>query len=180
MLGFILGFINRTRVMILGMSIATSTLVHVIISLIGIVSGLIVLFGMFGSRRLRGWTALFLLTTILTSVTGFILPSVGLTPARIFGIISLLMLAAALLAFYGFRLGGAWRWIYVGSAVLALYLNIVVLILQAFLKIPFLHALAPTGTEPPLLIAEGVLLVIFLVFGLIALISFHPERHAAA
>ena len=166
--------------MILGMSIATSTLVHVIISLIGIVSGLIVLFGMFGSRRLPGWTALFLLTTILTSVTGFILPSVGLTPARIFGIISLLMLAAALLAFYGFRLGGAWRWIYVGSAVLALYLNIVVLIVQAFLKIPFLHALAPTGTEPPLLIAEGVLLVIFLVFGLIALISFHPERHAAA
>jgi hypothetical protein len=162
--------------MILGMSVATFTIVHVIISLIGIVSGLIVLFGMFGLRRLPGWTALFLLTTILTSVTGFMLPSVGLTPARIFGIILLLVLAAALLALYGFRLGGPWRWIYVGGAVLALYLNIFVLIVQAFLKIPFLHPLAPTGSEPPFLLAEGVLLVIFVVFGLLALFRFHPER----
>jgi hypothetical protein len=156
------------------------TIVHVIISLIGIASGLIVLFGMFGSHRLPGWTALFLGTTVLTSVTGFLLPSVGLTPARIFGIISLLVLAAALLALYGFRLGGAWRWIYVGGAVIALYLNIFVLIVQAFLKIPFLHPLAPTGSEPPFLVAEGALLVIFVVLGLLALIRFHPERHAAA
>jgi hypothetical protein len=162
--------------MILGMSVATFTIVHVIISLIGIVSGLIVLFGMFGSRRLPGWTALFLLTTILTSVTGFMLPSVGLTPARVFGVISLLLLAAALLALYGFRLGGAWRWIYVGGAVLALYLDVIVLIVQSFLKIPFLHALAPAGNEPPLLGAQGVLLVIFIVFGVLALLRFHPDR----
>jgi len=166
--------------MILGMSVATFTLVHVVISLLGIASGLIVLFGMFGSHRLPGWTALFLLTTILTSVTGFMLPSVGLTPARLFGIISLIVLAAALVALYGFRLGGVWRWIYVGSAVIALYLNIFVLIVQSFLKIPFLHPLAPTGTEPPFLIAEGVLLVIFIVLGLIALIKFHPERQVVA
>jgi hypothetical protein len=162
--------------MILGMSVATFTIVHVIISLIGIVSGLIVLFGMFGSRRLPGWTALFLLTTILTSVTGFMLPSVGLTPARVFGVISLILLAAALLALYGFRLGGAWRWIYVGGAVLALYLDVIVLIVQSFLKIPFLHALAPAGNEPPLLGAQGVLLVIFIVFGVLALLRFHPDR----
>lgn len=166
--------------MILGMSVATFTLVHVVISLLGIASGLIVLFCMFGSHRLPGWTALFLLTTILTSVTGFMLPSVGLTPARLFGIISLVVLAAALVALYGFRLGGAWRWIYVGSAVIALYLNIFVLIVQSFLKIPLLHALAPTGTEPPFLIAEGVLLVIFIVLGLTALVKFHPERKVVA
>ena len=165
--------------MILGMSVATFTIVHVIISLIGIVSGLIVLFGMFGSRRLPGWTALFLLTTILTSVTGFMLPSVGLTPARVFGVISLLLLAAALLALYGFRLGGAWRWIYAGGAVVALYLNCFVLVVQSFLKIPFLHPLAPTASEPPFLVAEGILFAIFVVLGIVALIKFHPQRYAA-
>src|SRR6202451_4036284 len=104
--------------MILGLSLQTFTLLHVIISLIAIASGLIVLAGMFGSHRLPGWTALFLLTTVLTSVTGFMLPAVGLSPARLFGIISLVVLAAALLALYGFKLGGAWRWIYVGGAVI--------------------------------------------------------------
>lgn len=166
--------------MILGMSVATFTLVHVIVSLIGIASGLVVLLGMFGSRRLPGETVLFLLSTVLTSATGFMLPSVGLTPARIFGIISLVALAAAMLALYGRRLSGAWRWIYVAGAVLALYLNIFVLIAQAFLKIPLLHPLAPTGSEPPFLVAEGVLLAIFLAFGGIALKRFHPERRAAA
>jgi hypothetical protein len=166
--------------MILGMSVATFTLVHVIVSLIGIASGLVVLFGMFGSHRLPGETVLFLLSTVLTSATGFMLPAVGLTPARIFGIISLVALAAAMLALYGRRLSGAWRWIYVAGAVLALYLNIFVLIVQAFLKIPLLHPLAPTGSEPPFLVAEGVLLAIFLALGVIALKRFHPERRAAA
>jgi hypothetical protein len=166
--------------MILAMSAATFTLVHVVISLIAIGCGLVVVFGMFGSHRLPGWTALFLLTTVLTSVTGFMLPSTGLTPARIFGIISLLALAVALLALYGRRLRGAWRSIYVAGTVLALYLNIFVLIVQAFLKIPLLHPLAPTASEPPFLVAEGVLLAIFLALGVIALKSFHPERLAAA
>jgi hypothetical protein len=166
--------------MIFGLSIPTFTLLHVIISLIGIASGLIVLFGMFGSHRLPGWTALFLLTTVLTSVTGFLFPATTLTPGGIFGIISLVVLLAALIALYVFHLGGAWRWVYVGGAVIALYLNIFVLIVQSFQKIPFLHPLAPTGSEPPFLAAEGALLVIFVVLGIVALLKFHPERHAAA
>jgi len=165
--------------MILGLSIPTFTLLHVIISLIGIASGLIVLFGMFGSHRLPGWTALFLLTTVLTSATGFLFPATTLTPGAIFGIISLVVLLAALIALYVFHLGGAWRWIYVGGAVIALYLNIFVLIVQSFQKIPFLHPLAPTGSEPPFLAAEGALLVIFVALGIAALLKFHPERHAA-
>jgi hypothetical protein len=166
--------------MILGLSIPTFTLLHVIISLIGIASGLIVLFGMFGSQRLPGWTALFLLTTVLTSVTGFLFPATTLTPAGIFGIISLIVLLAALIALYAFHLGGAWRWIYVGSAVIALYLNIFVLVVQSFQKIAFLHPLAPTGSEPPFLAAEGALLVIFIVLGIVAVLKFHPEQHAGA
>jgi hypothetical protein len=165
---------------ILGLSIPTFTLLHVIISLIGIASGLIVLIGMFGSRRLPGWTALFLLTTVLTSVTGFLFPATTLTPGAIFGIISLVVLLAALIALYAFHLGGAWRWIYVGGAVIALYLNIFVLIVQSFQKIPFLHPLAPTGSEPPFLAAEGALLVIFVVLGIFAVLKFHPEQHAGA
>jgi hypothetical protein len=155
-------------------------LLHVIISLVGIVSGLVVLAGMFGSHRLPGWTALFLLTTILTSVTGFLFPGTTLTPARIFGIISLVVLAPTLAALYVFHMRGVWRWIYVGGAVIALYLNAFVAVVQSFLKIPFLHPLAPTGSEPPFLAAEGALFAVFVVLGLIALIKFHPERHIAA
>ena len=166
--------------MILGLSIPTFTLLHVIISIIGIASGLIVLFGMFSSHRLPGWTALFLFTTVLTSVTGFMFPATTLTPAGIFGIISLVVLLVALIALYGFRLGGAWRWIYVGGAVVALYLNIFVLVAQSFQKIPLLHPLAPTGSEPPFLTAEGALLAIFVVLGIVAVLKFHPEQHAAS
>ena len=166
--------------MILGLSIPTFTLLHVIISLIGIASGLIVLFSMFSSHRLPGWTALFLFTTVLTSVTGFLFPATKLTPAGVFGIISLVVLLAALLALYGFGMRGIWRWIYVGGAVIALYLNCFVLVVQSFLKIPILHPLAPTASEPPFLVAEGVLFAIFVVLGLTALIKFHPERHPAA
>jgi hypothetical protein len=164
--------------MILGLSTSTFTLLHVIISLIGVVSGLIVVFGMFGSHRLPGWTALFLLTTVLTSVTGFLFPGTTLTPARIFGIISLVVQAPTLLALYAFRLGGLWRWVYVGGAVIALYLNAFVAVVQSFLKIPILHPLAPTASEPPFLAAEGVLLAIFVVLGIVALVKFHPERRA--
>src|ERR1700693_2296378 len=98
--------------MILGMSVPTFTLLHVIISLIGVASGLVVLFGMFGAHRLPGWTALFIIMTALTSVTGFLFPGTTLTPARIFGIISLVLLLPTLLALYAFGLRGAWRWIY--------------------------------------------------------------------
>jgi hypothetical protein len=160
--------------MILGMSIQSFTLLHVVISLIAIVSGLIVLFGMLGSHRLAGWTALFLLTTVLTSATGFLFPINGFTPALAVGAISLLVLAIALLALYGKHLDGAWRWIYVATAVTALWFNVFVLIAQGFMKVAFLHALAPNGSEPPFLIAQSAALVFLAVFGVIAAFKFRP------
>jgi hypothetical protein len=165
--------------MLLGLSLHAFTMLHVVISLIGIVTGFIVVFGMLGSHRMPGWTALFLLTTILTSVTGLMFPGSELTPGRIFAIISLVALAAALLALYGFGLRGAWRWIYVVGAVLALYLNVFVAIVQSFAKIPVLQPLAPTQSEPPFLTAESFLFLIFLVLGIAALRRFHPAPPAA-
>ena len=129
--------------MILGMSLATFTMVHVIISLIGIVSGIIVMFGLLGSDRKPGMTALFLLSTILTSATGFLFPFTQLLPSHILGILSLVLLAIACVALYGMKLSGAWRWIYVVTAMASLYLNVFVLVIQSFLKIPALTALAP-------------------------------------
>jgi hypothetical protein len=162
--------------MIYGVPLATFTLLHVIISLIAVVSGLVVVFGMFGSHRLTRWTALFLFTTMLTSVTGFYFPGMTLTPARIFGIASLVVLAPTVLALYVFGLRGSWRWIYVGGAVIALYLNVFVLVVQSFAKIPELQLLAPTQSEPPFLIAEAGGLAIFALLGIVALVRFHPER----
>jgi hypothetical protein len=160
--------------MILGMSISTYTTLHVIISLIGIVAGLIALYGMFSANRMTGWTAIFLLFTILTSITGFLFPSHGFTPAQGFGIISLVALALAVLGLYFFHLAGAWRWIYVVGAVLALYLNCFVAVFQAFLKFPFLTQLAPTQSEPPFQIAQGILLVLFIIAGIVAVRRFRP------
>ena len=164
--------------MVLGMSLATFTLVHVVLSLIGIFAGLVVLAGMFRSRRLSGWIALFLATTVLTSVTGFFFPFERLLPSHVVGIISLVVLAVALWALYVRHLTGAARWIYVSTAVLALYLNVFVAVVQAFLKIPFLKALAPTQAEPPFVIAQGPVLVLFVVLGILAVRSFHPEGEA--
>lgn len=166
--------------MVLGMSLATFTLVHVVLSLIGIAAGLVVLGGMLRSQRLGGWTALFLATTVLTSVTGFFFPFERLLPSHIVGIISLVVLAATLFALYVRRLAGAWRWVYVSTAVLALYLNVFVLVVQAFIKVPFLKALAPTQAEPPFAIAQGVVLIIFLALGIAAVKRFHPESGASA
>ena len=141
--------------MIAGLSIENFTILHVAISLIGIVSGLIVLAGMLRARRLPGWTALFLVTTILTSVTGFMFPINGLTPAIVFGLISIVILAIALMALYVKHLSGAWRWIYVTTALVALYFNVFVLIVQSFQKVPALQKLAPTQSEPPFLDRSG-------------------------
>ena len=161
--------------MVFGMSLATYTLIHVIISLIGIGSGLIVLFGMFGSKRLDGMTALFLATTVLTSLTGFGFPFEHVTPGIILGILSLIVLAIAIPARYSFRMAGKWRAIYVVTAVIALYFNCFVLIAQSFLKVPALHALAPKGNEPPFAIAQGILLVLFIVAGVKAVKRFRPD-----
>jgi hypothetical protein len=154
--------------MILGMSLATFVLVHVVISLIGIVAGIIVMFGMLGSKRMPGLTAVFLLFTILTSATGFLVPpllSEKLLPSHMVGLLSLVLLAIACLALYGMKLAGAWRWIYALTALVSLYLNVFVLVIQSFLKVPALHALAPSvpPAEPPFAVAQGIVLVFFAI-----------------
>ena len=164
--------------MILGMSTSTFTLLHVVISLIGIFAGLIVLFGMFSAKRLNSWTALFLVTTVLTSVTGFFFHSTSFGPPHALGILSLVVLAVAIPALYVYRLAGSWRWIYVAGAVVALYFNVFVGVVQAFQKLSFLQPLAPTQSEPPFLIAQAVVLAIFVVLGIVAVRSFHPDTRA--
>ena len=160
--------------MILGLQ--PFTFVHVLISLLGIVSGFVVLFGLLNAKRLEGWTALFLVTTVATSVTGFGFPIDIILPSHIVGIISLVVLAVAILARYAFRLAGPWRWIYVIGAGIALYLNVFVLIVQLFRKVPALNALAPTQSEPPFAIAQGATLVVFVAAVIAAAIKFHPTR----
>jgi hypothetical protein len=158
--------------MILGMSLSTFITVHVIISLIGIVAGIIVMFGLLGSNRMPGLTALFLLFTILTSATGFLIPplvSEKLLPSHMVGALSLVLLAIACIALYGMKLSGAWRWIYAVTALLSLYLNVFVLVIQGFLKVPALHALAPG--EPPGGPVFAVVQLIVLVFFVIVIIG---------
>src|SRR5215467_5972269 len=166
--------------MVFGLSLATYTFIHVIISLIGIASGLIVLFGMFSGKRLDGMTALFLATTVLTSLTGLGFPFEHVTPGIILGVLSLIVLAIAMPARYTFRMNGKWRSIYVVTAVIALYFNCFVLIVQSFLKVPSLHTLAPRGNEPPFAIAQGILLLLFIVAGILAVKRFHPDTAMAS
>ncbi|MGM4888567.1 hypothetical protein AB7813_14395 [Tardiphaga sp. 20_F10_N6_6] len=162
--------------MVLGMSLATFTLLHVVVSLIGIVAGLVAMVGLLKSKSLPGWTGLFLLTTILTSVTGFFFPVEKLLPSHVIGIISLVLLAIACLALYGQKLAGRWRWIYVLTAMISLYLNVFVLVIQSFLKVPPLHALAPSvpPSEPPFAIVQGIVLVFFVVTTFLAIRKFRP------
>jgi hypothetical protein len=166
--------------MVIGLSIHTFTIVHVGIALVAIASGLVVLFGMLGAHRLPAWTALFLVTTILTSVTGFMFPIHGFTPALGTGAVSMLVLAVALITLYAKHLVGSWRWIYVVAAVSALYFNVLVLIVQSFQKVPTLNSLAPTQSEPPFLVAQGVALMAFLFLGIAAVFRFRPAPAIAA
>src|SRR6202051_2423491 len=165
--------------MVLGMSLSTFTTVHVIISLIAIVAGIIAMFGMLGSNRMPGLTAIFLLFTILTSATGFLIPPLvteKLLPSHIIGALSLLLLAIACIALYGTKLSGAWRWIYGVTALLALYFNVFVLVIQSFLKVPALTALAqgnpPSG--PVFAVVQGIVLVFFILMIIGATRRFRP------
>jgi hypothetical protein len=162
--------------MVLGMSLATFTMVHVIISLIAIAAGFVVLSGLLGSNRMAGMTALFLLTTILTNATGFLFPFEKLLPSHIIALLSLVLLAIACLALYGMKLSGAWRWIYVVTALLSLYFNVFVLVIQSFLKIPALTALAPGNPPagPVFAVVQGVVLVFFVVVIIGAIRRFRP------
>jgi len=166
--------------MILGMSTATFTLLHVLISLIGIASGLMVVFGLLTGRRLDGWTATFLATTALTSISGFAFPVDRLLPSHVVGILSLAVLALAIPARYIFHLRGSWRWMYVVGSAVALYFNVFVLVVQCFEKVPALKALAPTQKEPPFLVAQILVLLIFATLTVFATVRFHPERVSAA
>src|SRR6202012_3974915 len=158
------------------MSLSAFTTLHVIISLIGILSGLVVMFGLLGSSRMAGMTALFLLTTILTSATGFLFPFEKLLPSHIIAILSLVLLAIACIALYVMNLSGAWRWIYVVTAMISLYLNVFVLVIQSFLKIPFLHALAPSvpPSEPPFAAVQGRVLLFFVLVIIGGIRRFRP------
>jgi hypothetical protein len=162
--------------MILGMTFFTA--VHVLLSLIGILSGLVVLVGLCTANPMNAWTLLFLISTLATSVTGFFFPFHGFTPALGLGIVSTVILATAISARYRFHLAGAWRWVFVVGAVAALYLNSFVLVVQAFLKIPVLHTLAPTGSEPVFAFTQGAVLIFYLVTGFLAVKGFRPAALA--
>jgi hypothetical protein len=144
----------------------TFTLVHVAISLVGILSGLVVVYGLLTAKRLDGWTALFLVTTVATSVTGFFFPFNGVTPGIVLGILSLVVLAIAIYARYSRQLAGGWRRTYVISSIIALYFNVFVLVAQLFQKVPALHALAPTQKEPPFAVSQLVVMALFIAVGI--------------
>jgi hypothetical protein len=162
------------------MILSIYTLVHVLISLVGILSGFVVLFGMFVGKRLDGWTKVFLAMTVATSATGFGFPVNHFMPSHAVGIVSLIALAFAIFARYPRRLAGGWRKIYVLGAVMALYLNVFVGTVQAFEKIAALKAIAPTQTEAPFALTQLVLLALFIALGIAAAIKFRSEPVPAA
>ncbi|HEY6129699.1 MAG TPA: hypothetical protein VIW23_16120 [Candidatus Acidoferrum sp.] len=163
--------------MIFGMSAFIS--VHVLISLIGILSGAAVLLGILGGKRLDGWTVVFLSSTVLTSATGYLLPAHKIMPSHVIGAISLVILAIAIVARSSKHLAGAWRRIYVVTAMIAFYLNVFVLVFQLFTKVPALKAAAPTQSEPPFLIAQLTLLIAFIVLTVLAAKRFRAEPAGA-
>jgi len=160
--------------MILGLSVASFTTLHVIISLLGIVAGFVVTALMILGRMARAVTALFLAASILTDVTGYLFHSKSFGPPHVVGAISLVVLGVGLFALYGRRLAGGWRGTWVVCAVIGLYLNVFVAVAQAFQKLPPLHDLAPNGTEPPFAVAQGLTLVLFVVLGITAFRRFKP------
>ncbi len=161
--------------MILGMSISTVTTVHVLISFVGIGSGVIVVYGLLKSKAFDGATAIYLVSTVLTSLTGFLFPVEHLLPSHVVGIISLVLLAVAIVARYVLRLAGAWRWIYVVCALIAFYLNVFVAVIQSFSKIPALNTLAPTQKEPPFLVAQLAVLGVFVIIGILGVKKFRVD-----
>jgi hypothetical protein len=165
--------------MMLGMSLATLTVLHVVLSLVGMLAGAIVVVGMLGSRRLPVWSFVFLATTALTSISGFMFPVDGLVPPHVIGAVSLLALAAAAVALYAGQLAGSWRSAYVIGVFVGLYLNVVIGVVQAFGKLQSLQSLAPTPAALPHLVVQVVVLLIFVALGIMAAKSFRPEADAS-
>jgi hypothetical protein len=151
------------------------TIIHTLISLVAIFTGIVVVLGMLGGSRLDGWTKWFLITAVATTVTGFFFPFHGFTPAIGLGIISLPFLALTVFARCSRQLVGAWRWIYVIGAVICFYFNLFVLVVQSFEKVPALHAMAPTQTEPPFKLTQMIVLVLSILLAIVAVIRFRPE-----
>lgn len=158
----------------------TYTAIHVLISLVAIMAGFVIACGMLKAQRRDGWTKLFLATTALTSVTGFLFPFQGITPALVFGVVSLGLLGVAVHARYSRQLAGAWGPTYVVTTLSALYLNVFVLVVQSFQKIPVLRAVAPQRNEPPFAIAQSLLLIAFITLGVVAVRRFRREPAASA
>jgi len=161
--------------MVFGMSIATFTLVHTVLSLVGIFAGLVVAGGLVTGTRLDRWAAVFMVTTVLTSVTGFGFPFDKVLPSHVVGIVSLVVLAAAIVADYVKHRAGAWRTTYAVGVVVATYLNVFVLVAQLFKRIPVLFLLAPTQSEPPFALTQGLVLVLFVWLGVAAVKGFRPR-----
>jgi hypothetical protein len=157
-------------------NLSAFTKVHVVISLIGILSGLVVMFGLLVGQKLNRWSAVFLISTVATTATGFFFPFHGVTPALIVGIISLVLLAGAIVARYARHLAGHWRWIYVVCSMIALYLNVFVLVVQLFQKVPALKALAPTQSEPLFAVTQLVGLALFVLLTIVAAVKFRTEQ----
>ena len=155
------------------------TAVHVVISLVAILSGLVIMLGMIAGRRFDRGTVLFLAASGATSITGFFFPFHGITPAIAVGLLSVLVLAIAILARYSRRLMGPWRWVYVISAAIALYFNVFVLVVQLFQKIPSLNILAPTQSEPPFAVTQLVVLAVFVALSIAAVIRFRVQPGSA-
>ncbi|MGD0940040.1 MAG: hypothetical protein ABR905_10035 [Terracidiphilus sp.] len=162
--------------MILGMSLSTFTFLHVLLSLIGIGSGFIVVLGLIAGNRFPRWTALFLVSTALTSLTGFLFPNKTITPGIVLGVLSLISLLLAAIALYGGRLSGAWRGTYVIDAALSLYFNFFVLIAQLFAKVPALKAIAPTPAAPAFGITQLIVLALFAALTVLAYRKFRAEQ----
>ena|SRR5450755_2945850 len=158
------------------MILETYTIIHTLISLVAIFAGFFILFGLLTGKRLDGWTKFFLTTTVLTSATGFGFPFHGFTPAIGLGIISLLVLAIAIYARYPKHMAGAWRWIYVVTAIAGFYFNFFVGVVMTFRRVPTLHELAPQQTEPAFVNTQLAVLAVFVILAIVALVKFHPER----
>ena len=165
--------------MILGLSIETFTFLHVVLSLVGIMTGFIVIALMLSNAAIAGWNGFFLVSTALTSLTGFLFPFGGFTAGQAIGIVSLIVLAIAMVAVWGRRLSGIWRPVYIGAALAALYLNVVVGVVQSFQKFVYLHQLAPNGSESPLVVTQLVVLVLFIILGIAAIRRYHPKLAGA-
>lgn len=165
--------------MVLGTTISAFTAAHVLISLVGIVSGLVVMYGLLTANRLERWTTLFLVSTAATNLTGFLFPFKGITPGIVIGVLSLIVLVFAVVGRYALNLNGPWRPIYIVAASVALYFNVFVFVVQSFEKVPQLRAMAPTQKEPPFAVVQLLVLLLFVVMTGFALKRFRPDLNLA-